>query len=81
MLASDTEAPVERAFLLILGRSPSDQERERTHRFLRQQADVAEASDDRLPVPAPANVPRATALAWTDLCLALYNSNAFVYLD
>lgn len=78
---------VERAFLLTVGRMPSDAERAATLEFLvRQRAQIeldrlesdraasASGETSRQPV-APSD-----AQAWQALCLVLLNTNEFVYL-
>jgi hypothetical protein len=61
------EAVVPRAWLLAFGRPATDKEKERALAFIRQRTETANES----------GLERALA----DLCLALFNTNEFVYVE
>jgi len=78
-------ARLRRAFELTLSRPPSKNELAQCLGFLGEQAarlrSENRTGDWALPIPAPKGVEPAQAAAVTDLCLALFNLNAFVYVD
>lgn len=74
------------AFRRTLGRAPTESERRKATEFLT--ADIARLKDTQrpaeelaLPTGLPKDVDVVAAAAMTDLCLALFNLNEFVYLD
>jgi hypothetical protein len=73
------------AFRLIVSRSPTSAEHQRVVEFVKTQTERLVASDEerseRLPIPMPLTMKREHGAAWTDVCVALFNSNAFVYVD
>jgi len=82
---ADTATLIERAYLLALNRKPSDRELQFSRDFLAEQSELlGDRLRARLPVSIPAdigeNVDPALAAAAADLCLAILNSNEFVYL-
>ncbi len=80
--ASSPDQQLERAFRLIIGRAPSAKERELTREFLairniqRQQAPSSTAGKDRGSLTSA-----AAGNDMEDVCRALFNLNAFVYVD
>jgi hypothetical protein len=67
---SDSEKIVARAWMLAFGRPPSRSEGERAAAFLKRRTEaLAEAA------------PSAERAALAELCLALFNTNEFIYLD
>ena len=79
---ADLPELVRRAYLLALGRSPSEEETSAAARFLSHQREVLEeeASAAAGSGAAPPAQDFVTA-ALTDFCHALMNSNEFIYLD
>ena len=76
------ELAVRRAF----GRLPSKPERDALHRFVASQTALLREEGRRAeelarPIPCPADADPYEAAALTDLCLALFNANEFVYVD
>jgi hypothetical protein len=74
------------AFRRTLSRDPTAQEIETAREFLHQQArrlDSEHRTSDRLalPLPLPTDVPPHLGAAMTDLCLGLFNTSEFVYVD
>ena len=73
-LLSDDAAPpeelVNRAWLLAFGRPASPSELKHVAAFLARRMSSVES-----PRPAECEV------AWAELCLALFNSNEFIYVD
>ncbi len=73
------------AFRLIVSRKPTSEEHKSMAAFLDSQAsrlgDESDSRSGRLPIPMPEAIDRGRAAAWTDLCVALFNSNAFIYVD
>jgi hypothetical protein len=61
------EAIVPRAWLLAFGRPATDKEKERALTFLRQRTEAAHES--------------GLEGALAELCLALFNTNEFVYVE
>jgi len=85
ILNEATASPIDQAFRLTLGRRPTDKERAISERFLgKQRESFADRLRKRLPVHLPEGLPKAVndadALALAELCLALFNSNEFVYV-
>jgi len=80
-----TDERVKEAFRLIVSRSPTSAEHQRVVEFVKTQTERLVASDEerseRLPIPMPLTMKREHGAAWTDVCVALFNSNAFVYVD
>lgn len=71
---------------LFFGRSATDSEVRLLQDFLRRQEQLLQREGRapenlRLPIPRPPSIPAARAAAWTDLCAALINSSAFLYID
>jgi hypothetical protein len=77
----DVNRVVERAYRLAFARPPRDAERQLAREFLAEQTERLRA---RLPVSVPAQWPErldpALGAALADYCLALFNSNEFVYV-
>ena len=81
-----TEQAVEDAFRRVVIRRPLDEEQKLLMEFVTQQtAQLREESRPRdelaLPLNCPSTVDPYTAAAFTDMCLALFNSNEFIYVD
>jgi hypothetical protein len=82
---ANVDRQIERAYRLALARPPRNQERQMAHEFLVTQADLIR---DRLrarqavglPPEVPDTVDPALAAALVDYCLALLNSNEFIYV-
>ncbi|HJN10767.1 MAG TPA: PSD1 and planctomycete cytochrome C domain-containing protein [Pirellulaceae bacterium] len=72
---TDVNAIVKRAYRLVLGRTPSTDERDRITRFLEAQVEQT----GRGTVASVGSATRRTAV--TDLCHVLLNSNEFLYVD
>jgi hypothetical protein len=68
-VGGDADARLSQAFLLTLGRAPSEPEREVSRAFLSAQAKLY------------AGQPEQDALAWRDLAQMLFASNAFLYVE
>ncbi|MEX1097620.1 MAG: DUF1553 domain-containing protein [Planctomycetales bacterium] len=84
--ADDDAARIDACYLRALGRRASAKERALAAEFLKNDADALRregrrAGDLPLPSELPADADIHAAAAWTDFCLALLNSNEFVYLD
>ena len=82
---ADPAARVEALYLRALGRPVRDAERAEALAFLKQQADdVRDRVLARKPVGLPADLPAgadpAAVRALADLCLAVFNTNEFVYV-
>jgi hypothetical protein len=82
---ADTERQVERAYRLLFARVPTDAERRLARDFLAEQAEaLRDRLRARLPVGVPAGWPEgmdpAAGAALADYCLALLNTNEFVYV-
>jgi hypothetical protein len=82
---ADAGRQVERAYRLALGRRPTDRERRLVRGFLKSQTElVRDRLRARERVGLPDEMPEGTdpahAAALADFCLALLNSNEFVYL-
>ncbi len=76
---------IEEAYRLALARPPREAELQRALAFLEKQADHLRdrlRARERVGVPegAPEDVDPALATALADLCLALFNSNEFLYV-
>jgi hypothetical protein len=83
---SDMDAQIRWAVKLAYAREPSPQEFEVFRRFLDGQAQLLReerrpAEQLATPLPCPAGADVYTAAAFTDLCLALFNSNEFLHVD
>ena len=65
--ASDPDRRLNFAYRLVLGRHPSSTEIELSRQFLAE-------TQERLGAVGP-------LASWTELCRALFNLNAFVYVD
>jgi hypothetical protein len=79
-------ALLDRVYRLVLCRPPSPQERDQGLAFLASQSDLLrDQLRQRLPVALPEELPQGADPALlgslSDLCLALFNRNAFVYVD
>lgn len=89
ILARKPAAPaqwISLAYQCTLGRAPTQEEQDVAARFLeRESAEIKrsgrQVSELALPVPVPAAIDPFTASALTDFCLALFNTNEFVYVD
>jgi hypothetical protein len=84
--AETADEQITLAFRRTLGRRPSEAELTDCRRFLTEQAALLsrenrQASDLALPIPPVSDLDPHAAAAMTDLCLALFNTNEFVYLD
>jgi hypothetical protein len=75
---TDTER-IQRAFRLVLGRAATARELKMCRDFLQscRQREEGEGSEFKANRPASA----APKKSWTELCRALFNLNAFVYVD
>ena len=74
------------AFRRVLTRQPQPEELAVLTEFIDQQVtQLKEGARSRdqlaLPLPCPAETDPFAAAAFTDLCLALFNSNEFIYID
>jgi hypothetical protein len=81
-----TAAGIESLYRLTLSRSATEQEVQTLRKFLEEQrerlAREARPRDElALPVDCPAGVDPYTAAALVDACLAIFNTNEFVYVD
>jgi hypothetical protein len=77
---------IQRLYVLALGRGPQAAEVALVESFLTKQAQGLRSAGRRaddfvLPQPCPPGIPPAEAAAWVDVCLALLNSNEFIYVD
>jgi hypothetical protein len=63
------EQRIERAFLMAIGRAPTDEESSAAHRFLDDQPGRYAGRAD------------AHTRAWADFCQAILMSNAFLYVE
>ncbi|MBM3460151.1 MAG: DUF1553 domain-containing protein, partial [Armatimonadetes bacterium] len=82
--ASEPTARIALAYRLALGRPPIGEEQALAEGFLRRQtALLADRAPGALLLPDPLGKepPTAGTAAWTDYCLALLNSNEFLYVD
>ncbi|MEY2409323.1 MAG: hypothetical protein QOF48_1993 [Verrucomicrobiota bacterium] len=77
------EARIHRAFRLIIGRGPTSQEMSITQDFLKSSDDSLAEAPPRATGGAKKKTLSSTdsAAAWTELCRALFNLNAFVYVE
>lgn len=80
------EHSVREVFRRVLSRPPSDEELATLTEFVTQQASqLRKESRPRdqlaLPTGSPSGVDPYAAAAFTDMCLALFNSNEFIYID
>jgi hypothetical protein len=83
---SQVDDAVRRAWLLVFSRSPAQDESQQARAFLEARAAAwrnKSPATDALPTGIPENAPMPAALgaAWVEWCLALLNSNEFVYVD
>jgi hypothetical protein len=77
---------IQRLYVLALARRPQADEVAMIASFLARQARGLQAAGRRaedlvLPQPCPPGLEPAEAAAWVDVCLALLNSNEFIYVD
>ena len=77
---------VRRVFQRALARLPTPAELQRAVQFIDQQRELAQTegravSRLALPVPLPPHMDPYLAAACTDLCLAIFNLNEFIYVD
>lgn len=77
---------IRRLYQIVFARLPEADEAAMIERFLVRQAQTLRAEGRNaeslvLPQPCPAGLASAEAAAWVDLCLALLNSNEFIYVD
>ncbi len=86
LCGSDTEALIERAYSLALGRPPQARERQLARAFLmsqeaflRKQLDATQSL--AVSSHAPMHTDRAKAAAVVDFCLALMNCSEFTYVN
>jgi hypothetical protein len=82
----DVNAQIDRAYELTLARKPSSSEMATGRDFLNTQIELLrDRLRARLSVPLVAGSPEGTdpavGAALADFCLALFNSNAFLYVD
>ena len=80
------EPTFQEMFQRVFSRSPTPLELETVSRFYKIQVDLltAEARNTKslaLPIPFPTKIDPYMAAALTDVCLAMFNSNEFLYLD
>jgi len=83
-LSPDQE--VERAYRLVLSRSPKSSEKEAVNEFLREQSSLIEerlVRNEKVQVPGnlPGGVEPARAAAFADFCHALLNTSEFLYVN
>lgn len=81
---TDRRAQVARVFRRVLGRPPSEQDLADAEAFFAdRQADAAAdvPAKDTLPLPMPAGADPRRAAALVDFCLAVLNTNEFVYIE
>jgi hypothetical protein len=76
---NNTDAQVRQAYLLALGRLPTDQETAQAKSFLAHQEKVI--TSEQRSRPGQAQTVQAPAAALADFCLALLNSNEFLYVN
>jgi hypothetical protein len=81
----DATARVERAYRLVLARSPSGAEVSQALDFIASQAEMLKDRQEgeaplASPAPEPSGVDPAEAAAWVDFSLAMLNRNEFVYV-
>jgi hypothetical protein len=74
--AGPADARIERAFRLVIGRTPSAKERALAWQFLEPASSRRQPS--QIAVSKEVNL---TPAALEELCRALFNLNAFVYVD
>lgn len=84
--ATESDEQIELLYQRTLSRRPTGEEIALVRQFLDQQPaalDSGASQEDALvlPLPEPAEIDRAHAAAWVDLCLAILNSNEFLYCD
>ena len=83
---SDRDTQITMAFRRTWGRKPTPTELGSSREFLDQQQELLQ-SEGRpreqlaLPIPIQSNAEPHAAAVLTDLCLALFNSNEFIYVD
>ncbi len=82
----DLPRQIELAIQTAFGRGPRTDDIQMLVNFVGSQtmalrAEQKEAAELALPIPCPAGVDPYSAAAITDLCLALFNANEFVYVD
>jgi hypothetical protein len=80
------EQSIAAAFRRVLSRPPQHEELALLAEFATRQASELQAESRSreqlaLPFPCPAEIDPYAAAALTDLCLALFNSNEFIYID
>ncbi len=83
---SDQSEFVQWVFQRTLARSATVAELQRAIQFMDQQRKLAQkerrsANRLALPIPLPAGLNPYQATAYTDLCLAVFNLNEFIYVD
>ena len=83
---SDPSQFVQWVFKRALARSATAAESERAIQFMEQQRKLAQkagrpAGRLALPIPVSADLDPYQATAYTDLCLAVFNLNEFIYVD
>ena len=83
---SDQEAFIQWVFQRALARPATVAELQRAIQFLKDQANRAQQESRlsgqlALPVPVPTRLNPYQATAYTDLCLAIFNLNEFIYVD
>ena len=82
----DGRAQIERAWLLVFSRRVTETEAQRTLIFLQRREETLAKEPDRPPLmplglPADTSIPAARAGAVAEWCLALLNTNEFLYID
>ncbi len=81
-----TDQELDRAYRLVLSRTPTPAERKTMRDFLDKQTALLagrQAQNEKFPLPdqLPADIQPAFAGAFVDLCHALINSNEFLYVN
>jgi hypothetical protein len=70
---------IRRAYYLVFARDPNALELDRARKFLQTQSEKI-GREEREPTSSPVSTNSADRAAWTDLALALLNSNEFLYV-
>jgi hypothetical protein len=81
-----TKNQIEQLYLLTISRRPTAQETATLEKFLTRQSQRLTAESRphaalALPIPYPGSADPHTAAALVDACLAILNSNEFIYFD
>jgi hypothetical protein len=80
------QARIDLLYQRTLGRSPTSEERAASEVFLKTQAAIVARGETRpqppaVPLSKPSDIEPKEAMAWINLCLAMFNLNEFVYID